>query len=125
MEFHSRKAIYRQIGDYLCGRILSGAFPEGGRLPSVRDLAITLSVNPNTVMRTCLELETRGIVCNQRGVGLFVASGGREKARELMKGEFETNDLPVLLSAMSMLEMSLDDLNALIKKQIKKPRGNP
>ena len=125
MEFHTRKAIYQQIGDFLCGRIISGEWPEESRLPSVRDLALTLSVNPNTVMRTCLEMERHGILSNQRGVGLFVAKEGKEKARALMREEFESHDLPALVAAMTMLDIDADGLNALIRKHIRKIRGNP
>ncbi|MBL8027553.1 MAG: GntR family transcriptional regulator [Fibrobacteres bacterium] len=118
MDFHSSKAIYQQIGDYICGKILSNEWSEDERLPSVRDLAITLSVNPNTVMRTCIELENRGILYNKRGIGLFVAKGGIVKAKLLLREEFELHVLPALLSAMTTLKMDADDLYALVKKHL-------
>jgi DNA-binding transcriptional regulator YhcF (GntR family) len=120
MEFHSRKAIYEQIGDFICGKIVSGDWKEEERMPSVRDLAVSLQVNPNTVMRTCMELETGEILSNKRGVGLFVARGGRKKALMLMKNEFIRNDLPVIAETMKTLEMDSKELVSLIEDQMKR-----
>lgn len=120
MEFHSRKAIYEQIGDIICSRIVSGEWPEGNRVPSVRELAVTLQVNPNTVMRTCLELEDAAVLINKRGVGLFVAEGGRSKALQLMRNEFIKNDLPAIADTMKALEMTGPELIALIEQQLKR-----
>lgn len=118
MNFHSRKAIYEQIGDYLCSRILSGEWKEDAKLPSVRELAVTLQVNPNTVMRTCLLLEERKIIYNQRGVGLFVAKKGREKALRRMRDDFEKNDIPILAKTLQTLGIDIRELEALLNKQI-------
>ncbi|HEV7378757.1 MAG TPA: GntR family transcriptional regulator, partial [Dyadobacter sp.] len=52
MEFKDKQSIYLQIADYICEQILLAKWPPGERIPSVRDLASTLEVNPNTVMRT-------------------------------------------------------------------------
>ena len=52
MEFKDKQSIYLQIADYVCEQIVLGQWPPGERIPSVRDLASTLEVNPNTVMRT-------------------------------------------------------------------------
>lgn len=120
MEFHSRKAIYEQIGDHICAKIVRGEWKEGERMPSVRDLAVLLQVNPNTVMRTCMELEENGILSNKRGVGLFVGDGGRKKAIMLMKNEFIKNDLPVIADTMKTLEMDSAELIGLIEDQLKR-----
>ena len=57
MEFHKKDAIYLQIADLMCERILRGTWPENERIPSVRELAVSLEVNPNTVMRTYAYLQ--------------------------------------------------------------------
>ena len=56
MDFKSEKPIYRQIVDYVCDRIASGRWPEQERVPSVRDMAAQLQVNPNTAMRAFVSI---------------------------------------------------------------------
>jgi GntR family transcriptional regulator len=59
MEFHDNKPIYLQIGDLIIERVLSGEWREGERIPSVRETAVNLEVNPNTVMRSYLHLDEK------------------------------------------------------------------
>ena len=65
---------YRQIIDQVLLGIAAGRLTPGDRLPTVRQLAIDLQVNPNTVSRAYRELEIRGVVNTQRGTGTFVAA---------------------------------------------------
>lgn len=77
---------YRQIIDRILLNIAGGRFAPGDRLPTVRQLAIDLQVNPNTVSRAYRELEIRGVVRTQRGTGTFVAaepSVARDQAKRL------------------------------------------
>ena len=64
---------YRQIIDQVLLGIAAGQLHPGARLPTVRQLAIDLKVNPNTVSRAYRELEIRGVVNTQRGTGTFIA----------------------------------------------------
>ena len=68
MEFNESQAIYLQIADYICEKILSREWKEEERVPSVRDLAVEIEVNPNTVMRTYSFLQEKNIITNQRGL---------------------------------------------------------
>ena len=77
MEFDQHKPIYLQIADAICERILTGQWPEGDRIPSVRECGVSLEVNPNTVARSYDELSTEGIIHNKRGIGYFVSPGLR------------------------------------------------
>ena len=63
---------YRQIIDQVLGAIASGALQGGDQLPTVRQLAVDLSINPNTVVRAYRELEIRGMLTTQQGIGTFV-----------------------------------------------------
>ena len=63
---------YRQIIDQVLGAIASGAARGGDQLPTVRQLAVDLSVNPNTVARAYRELEIRGVLTTQQGIGTFI-----------------------------------------------------
>ena len=94
MKFRKQRAIYLQIGDYLCENILTGTYAPGDKIPSVRDMAVSVEVNPNTVMRTYMDLQQKGILFNQRGIGFFVADDAIEKILERKKREFFKADLP-------------------------------
>lgn len=74
---------YRQIIDAVLGGIASGALRPGTQLPTVRQLAVDLSINPNTVVRAYREMEIRGIVSTQQGMGTFIT----DKKVEAMDGQ--------------------------------------
>jgi len=124
MDFHGRKAVYEQIGDFICGRILAGAWKTDERILSVRDLAVELQVNPNTVMRTCLVLEEKGILYQKQGVGLFVSKNGRERALKFLREEFIKQDLPIIIEAMNRIEMDTNDLTEIIQKHLQGGRSS-
>ena len=67
------RPLFRQIVDGIRRRVTLGELAEGSRLPSVRALALELTINPNTVARAYAELTSEGIIEAQKGVGLFVA----------------------------------------------------
>jgi len=80
--------VYRQIIDQILGGIASGALSPGDQLPTVRQLAVDLAVNPNTVVRAYRELEIRGVLSTQQGVGTFITTlpvkpGDAERQRQL------------------------------------------
>lgn len=72
MEFDANRAIWAQLLDEWVRRIVVGAWAPGERVPSVRDLASELGVNPNTVQRSLSELEATGLAVTQRTTGRFV-----------------------------------------------------
>lgn len=110
MEFSGSQPIYQQIGDHICENILSGKWKEGERIPSVRDLAIEIAVNPNTVMRTYAMLQEKKIIVNQRGVGFFVADNGMEKTKNYMIKHFLKTDLTYVFKMMELLNISIDEI---------------
>ena len=69
MEFNQPKGIYQQIADQVRDRIAGGEWPAGDRIPSVREMAVNLGVNPNTVTRSYQTLQDKGIIENRRGIG--------------------------------------------------------
>ena len=73
-QFNSNRPIYQQIVDEIELRILNGTYEMGMRLPSVRDLAVTAAVNPNTMQRALAELEEMGLVTTQRNTGRTVTT---------------------------------------------------
>jgi GntR family transcriptional regulator len=74
---------YRQIIDQVLSAIASSALAAGDQLPTVRQLAVDLSVNPNTVVRAYRELEIRGILTTQQGSGTFIAPGQEVSASDV------------------------------------------
>jgi GntR family transcriptional regulator len=73
LDLHSGVPAYRQIMDQVTGGIAAGALAGGDQLPTVRQLAVDLSVNPNTVIRAYRELEIRGVLETQQGTGTFIS----------------------------------------------------
>lgn len=70
---HSGVPVYRQIIDQVMGGMAAGALTGGDQLPTVRQVAVDLSINPNTVVRAYRELEIRGALETQQGTGTFVS----------------------------------------------------
>ncbi len=79
---------YRQIIDQVLGGIAAGALEAGDQLPTVRQLAVDLAINPNTVVRAYRELEIRGVLATQQGTGTFLTDkkppvNGEDRRRRL------------------------------------------
>src|SRR5882762_8535392 len=72
LDLRSGVPVYRQIIDHVLGGISSGSLRPGDQLPTVRQLAVDLAINPNTVVRAYRELEIRGILSTQQGMGTFI-----------------------------------------------------
>ena len=113
--FRPPTSIYLQIADLVCERILLRAWKEGDRIPSVRDLAVELQVNPNTVMRAYAELQEKGIISNQRGVGYFVGPESRAKALAIKREEFFRAELPRMFKTLELLVVGWSELTRLRK----------
>src|SRR5258708_15892789 len=73
LDLHSGVPVYRQIIDQVTGGMASGALAPGDQLPTVRQLAVDLSINPNTVIRAYRELEIRGVLETEQGIGTFIS----------------------------------------------------
>src|SRR5687767_9234280 len=110
MEFNQPKGIFQQIADQMRERILDGEWSEGERIPSVRDLAVSVGVNPNTVTKSYQALLDREIIENQRGLGYFVATDAKKRILEEMREQFVRDELPRIFRTMRVLGMQLQDL---------------
>ena len=90
LDLHSGVPVYRQIVDQVRGGVASGALAVGDQLPTVRQLAVDLSINPNTVVRAYRELEFGGLLETHQGTGTFISAqkirgGSEERARQLAR----------------------------------------
>ncbi len=101
-----------QIGDYVCNNILRKTWKEQEKIPSVRELAVSVEVNPNTVLRTYNNLQEKGIIYNKRGIGYFVDDNAYKAVRKMKTEDFVKNELPHIFKIMDLLDLSFDDLKA-------------
>ncbi|PSL20765.1 GntR family transcriptional regulator [Dyadobacter jiangsuensis] len=118
MEFKDKQAIYLQIADYICEQILLGKWPPGERIPSVRDLATMMEVNPNTVMRTYEFLQNKEIIFNKRGIGYSADDQANNKILAYRKERFLTTELPEVFKNLYLLDIGIQELHTLYQKFI-------
>ena len=74
LDLHSGVPVYRQVIDQVRGAVASGALKAGDQLPTVRQLAVDLAINPNTVVRAYRELELGGLLETHQGTGTFIST---------------------------------------------------
>ena len=120
MQFSEPKGIYLQIADRIRERILRGEWKSGERIPSIRELAVELGVNPNTVTKSYQKLLDRELISNQRGRGYFVSENAAERALREMREEFIRDELPRIIEVMRLLGIGLEK----IAEPLSRP-GNP
>src|SRR5437868_3065698 len=91
LDLASGVPVYRQIIDQVTGGMASGALAPGDQLPTVRQMAVDLAINPNTVVRAYRELEIRGVLETQQGTGTFI--GEKKVKRDDVERQRQLNQL--------------------------------
>ena len=91
LDLRSGVPVYRQIIDQVTGGMAAGTLASGDQLPTVRQVAVDLSINPNTVMRAYRELEIRGVLETQQGTGTFI--GNKKVKRDDVERQRRLNQL--------------------------------
>lgn len=114
IETSSSTPIYRQISDQIRYQIASGTLPQGAKLPSVRELAVNLAVNQNTVLKVYNELSREKILKIERGDGTYVSSGEPDMTAEQRKGVVADLLRPAVVQAVQ-LGVSSDEVKDLIQ----------
>jgi len=121
MQFNTNgQAIYLQIVDYVCDKILLKEWLPEDKIPSVRELAVLLEVNPNTVMRAYEFLKNHDIVYDKRGIGYFISLNAVKQAMSFRKNEFTQKELPLFFRTLFILGIEPGDLSAQFEKFKKK-----
>jgi len=115
MNFTENKSIYLQITEFITEQILLKKWQNEEKIPSVRDLAVELQVNPNTVMRAYDFLQQQGIIYNRRGIGNHVSSDASERILAERKEKFLQSELPLIFKNMILLGIGLDELENRFK----------
>ncbi|MEO3405451.1 GntR family transcriptional regulator [Mucilaginibacter sp. CAU 1740] len=116
MDFKDNEPIYLQIATAVSENILTGKWPAGEKITSIRDLAVELEVNPNTVNRAYELLQNQEVIINKRGMGLFVAQDGAAKIKVLRRERFMQQELPEFFRNVLLLEIPFDDLQPLFER---------
>jgi GntR family transcriptional regulator len=111
MEFRDNEAIYVQIANSIGEKILLGKWQPEDKIPSVRDLAVEMQVNPNTVIRTYEFLEKQDIIYTKRGLGFFVSANAVEKIKKYKRERFLQTDLPEFFKSVYLLDISLEEIS--------------
>lgn len=106
--------IYVQIAEFGIEQVLSGAWADGERIPSVRQLAAEAGVNPNTIMHAYDHLKEMDIIETQRGRGFFVRPDGKSRAVALRRQQFIETELPKLRRNLDLLGIGLEELSTLL-----------
>ncbi|MGV3764639.1 MAG: GntR family transcriptional regulator [Chitinophagaceae bacterium] len=121
MQFHNNgQAIYLQIVDYVCEKILRKQWNPDDKIPSVRELGMQLEVNPNTIARAYDFLKQQDIITDKRGIGYFIAAEAEARVQHYRKSVFIETELPPVFRVMRMLGLETNDLQPLFdqfKKQ--------
>ncbi len=107
LDCRDARPIYTQIIDGFKAQILAGILEDGQRLPSVRDLAAQLSINPNTIQRAYRELELQGWIASVPGKGSFVCA---EPQRTRYAAEQQLQEFDKMVSLLSSLGISRQEL---------------
>ncbi|MCR4680694.1 MAG: GntR family transcriptional regulator [Bacteroidales bacterium] len=110
MDFNNTQTIWMQIVDWVFEQILTSAWKPGDKAKSVRELAVTFEVNPNTVMRSYDYLQNNDIFINKRGIGFFVTENAVEKIKEIRKKRFMEEEVPVFLKNMKLLDIDINEI---------------
>lgn len=109
-DFHASQPIFVQIRQRLIEMILRQQVAEGDALPSVRQIAGDLSVNPLTVTKAFEALVDIGVVEKRRGLGMFVTSGARAQLLAHEREKFLKEDWPRIAAQIKALDLDLKDL---------------
>lgn len=115
-EWKEDQPIYRQLRDRVAAQILSGAIKEGDSLPSVRNVAVELQINPLTASKAYQELADEKLVEAKRGLGMYVVKGARTKLLQLEKKRFLEEEWPEITSRIKALGLKPEELLKSIKK---------
>jgi len=117
LDLRSGVPVYRQLIDQVQGGIASGALSAGDQLPTVRQLAVDLAINPNTVLRAYRELELGGLLETQQGTGTFITE--RKPRQATVERERQLNQLVgELLARAGASGFTADELLKVLRELV-------
>ena len=120
--WNDSQPIYWQLKERTVAMILDGTLAEGEPLPSVRNVASEIQLNPITVSKSYQALVEEGLVEKRRGLGMFVCEGARRKLIASERAKFLNEEWPAMLARIEQLGLSMEDLLSDPPKQESKNR---
>ncbi len=120
--FQSTQPIYSQLADRINRKILRGELKPGDKLPSVRDLALQVNVNPNTVQRTYRELEGMEIVESKRGQGTFVTEN--QEILNTMRERLKQDEISQFVKGMHEMGYTDEEIEAGLQHFLHNQKGD-
>lgn len=120
IDYKSRKPIYEQIIENMKQLVVSGALKRDEQIPSVRQLAQELAINPNTIQKAYAELERQGIIYSLKGRGSFVGSSLQE-LRNIQQNE-RLEELAALSKELYRLQVPQEELYLVIQQVYKQQK---
>ena len=115
--FDGPEPIYLQIAEHLRSQVLTGTLAEGEQVMSTTQFATTYRINPATAAKAFALLVEEDVIYKQRGVGMFVADGARERLRERRRGAFFTDHVDAVLEEARMLGIDPSELIGYIQQK--------
>lgn len=120
LDYNDKRPLYEQISERLKELMAAGGLAENSQLPSVRSLAVDLSINPNTIQRAYAELERQGYIYSIKGKGNFVAE---TKVLQYLKSEELKERFSKLVEEAIRLGMSDDEIMGYIERTLSERRA--
>ena len=119
LDYRDRCPIYEQVISRFQELMLTGALEKDSQLPSVRSLAMELSINPNTIQRAYMQLEQEGLIYPVKGKGNFIADS--EEVRKISKASY-TEELKTLIRKGKAMGMEAEELIYIIRECYKEEK---
>ena len=119
LDYRDARPIYEQVRDGLRRLMVTGVIREGEKLPSVRALASSLAINPNTIQRAYMQLEQEGLIYPVKGTGNFIADS--EEVRKLSKASY-IKELKTLIRKGKAMGMEAEELIYIIRECYKEEK---
>lgn len=119
-ELDNDRPIYLQLMERIQHDIISGVYKPGDKIPSVRDLALDATVNPNTMQKALSELERNGLVYSQRTSGRFITDD--EELLKYMKMQLATEHIRQFFEQMHQLGFSDDETLQMIQETLRREK---
>ena len=117
--------LFAQVAERLAGEIADGCLAEGARVPSTNELAAFYRINPATAAKGIKVLADDGLLEKRRGIGMFIATGARQRLLARRRAEFTKRYMEPLLTEATRLGIDSDELMALFKDTSSERGGVP
>ena len=116
LQFEGNKPIFQQIADWLANAIIRGDISEEGQIPSITEFSVNYKINPATALKGVNLLVEAGLLYKKRGLGMFVASGAREKLLQQRRQSFYQDFILPLLTEAQQVQLTKEELMQMIER---------